>query len=241
MKELGSKELLEELKELQAESNVDLGAVDPKIRAGIEGRMNEARDKLPEVKKQYYKAVASNSVLIGVHGDSNKINEFSKIAVEKFGTLSVNFKQTQAKVLEDIKSRAAGTDGFQSTEYYILISKVRDLANEIGAIGINVPELDSSLFGGELSSTVDKIVSEYYGTELDSALSFIEIGKEAFKVSFDGKRVPVVLTNCSEINPTFLPSLLDSIELTSETEVTEDLVGKVLTKVKNKISKNKKN
>jgi hypothetical protein len=224
------KDILNTLQEREVEANIQPEDIDPKVRAGVEALVRNAKSSIETVSRQYREAVMENVVIIGVNGKTSK--QFAEVA-QSLGTLAVDFNLIQDRLVNSLKNRAVG-ELYTSDAHFKLIDELSKIRLEYDMAQLPTPQVNAyndGIYDFPLNVAIPKLLLKNYETALESAITRREIGKAALSSKFAGKKLPVVLYNLSRgVDTRFIPAPIMTID--SNNEVTAAVVKKKLSDVK---------
>lgn len=224
------KEILATLKEKEAEANIQPEDVDPKVRAGVEALVRNAKASLDTIARQYRDAVMANVVIIGVNGKTAQ--QYAEIA-QKLGSIAIDFNMIKDRLVTNLKKRAVG-ELFTSDANFKLIDELAKIRLEFDIVQLPTPQINAyndGIYDAPIDIAISKLLLKNYGTSLESAITRREIGRKALEAKFTGKKLPVVLYNLDkDVDARFIPAPLLTIE--SNSNVTENGVKKKLSEIR---------
>lgn len=228
------KELFAKIVDTEATAAIDPTGVDPRVRAGVEANVRNAKQDLEKVNREYMDALMNNVVIIGVTGETSA--EFAASA-EKAGAISVDFDLVINRLAENLSKRAVGTE-YSSDAHFKLIDELSKLRLEYDMVRLPNPQINGyndGIYGQPLLPAIRTLILKNYGTGLQSAITKREIGKKGLAARFTGKKLPVILFNLNgEVDAAFLSTPVTTIK--SNGKVTDNGVRKKLSEVKNLIA-----
>ncbi len=225
----------------RAEASVDLTAISPKIRPGIEGMKRQAEVEIVKLEQTYRDEVVKSMVVIAVTGTGAK--KFAEIARDKYKTVSVNYFKILDNIVESVVVKRGGRNLYATNEHIMVldellkakmaygISYMPTLQTRFNEIGVDQP-LKESLY---------KNFSHHYGGSLYSAVLRWEIAQQALENGFTATNLPTVVYNYdveTGLDKTIMNQPVATISVTEE-EVTDKLVKENLTEVRDSLKKSK--
>jgi len=225
------KEVLTELRDKEAEAAIEPTEVDPRVRAGVEANIRNAKSDVDRLSREYKDSVMSNVVIIGVKGRSAA--EFAKSA-EKAGAIAVDFHLINDLLVSNLKARAVGEEYSSDAHFKLLdeLSKIRITYDIVQLPNPMINAYSDGIYGKPLAEAISVLLTKNYGTGLQSAITRREIGRKALASKFGGKKLPVILYNLTEeVDTNYIPAATTMI--TSDGKVTDNSVKKKLTEVRN--------
>ncbi|NBP13514.1 hypothetical protein EBU95_03830 [bacterium] len=237
------KEILNQLLEKRAESNINLNNIPPSYRLGAEGNVRAAKDAVERLKKQYVEEVSKTAFIVAVLGENSK--EFAKLAEENFGMISLNHEEMFDRLQTALKAKLA-RDTYTQYEHSTLLSEILNLKAELGIVSLPLPTLNTqeSYYNGELHSSMRTVLEKTYGDSLESIYLKKQMTEKALEKAHDGNSLPVVLYNYrGSVDGNFLPrpvQVIDLDEMAGGSQVSLELVKSLLMDVKSKVKKTKK-
>jgi hypothetical protein len=228
------KELYTKILDVIADTEIDASATDPRVRAGVEAKVRNAKQDLERVKREYKDALIGHVVVIGVNGSS--ATEFAASA-EKAGAIAVDFNFIVDKTAENLSKRAIGSE-FTSEALFKLIDELSKVRLEYDMIQLPTPRVDAyadGIYNAPLREAIAKLFSKNYGSSLQSAVTRRLIGDKGLDAKFTGKKLPVIVYNLDQdMDVRFIPAPVTII--TSNGKVTDNGVKKKLAEVKAMLS-----
>lgn len=228
------KELFAKILDVEADAAIDPTACDPRVRAGVEAKVRNAKSDLDKVNRQYQDAVIGSVVLIAVNGSTAK--EFAETA-EKLGALAVDFDLIVERLADNLSKRAIGEEYTTDAHFKLIdeLSKVRLEYNIVQLPNPLVNAYSDGIYGSPVKEALRKLFAKNYGSSLQSGVTRREIGKKALAAKFTGKKLPVIVYNLNEdVDVRFIPTPITTI--TSNGKVTDNNVKKKLSEVKAMLS-----
>ncbi len=230
------KALFARIKDTEATANIDATAVDPRVRAGVEANVRNAKSDLDRVNREYMDALMNNVVLIGVTGETAA--EFAASA-EKAGAISVDFDLIVNRLANNLAGRAVGLL-YTSDAHFKLIDELSKIRLEYDIVRLPNPQVNAyndGIYDAPLLEAIRKLLLKNYGAQLQSAVTKREIGKKGLAAKFTGKKLPVIVYNLNgDVDTNFLSTPVTVIK--SNGKVTDNGVRKKLSEVKNLLTKN---
>ena len=228
------KELFAKILDVEADATIDPTACDPRVRAGVEAKVRNAKADLTRVQNEYKDALISNVVLIAVNGDTAK--EFAETA-EKLGAITIDFDFIINKLADNLSKRAVGNE-FTSDGLFKLVDELSKVRIEYDIVRLPNPVVNAyadGIYNTPIVDAIRKLLGKNYGSSLQSAVTRRDIGKKALEAKFTGKKLPVVVYNLNEdVDIRFIPAPITTI--TSNGKVTDNGVKKKLSEVKSMLS-----
>lgn len=228
------KELFNKILDVEADAAIDPTACDPRVRAGVEAKVRNAKADLTKVQDEYKDAIIGSVVLIAVTGSTAK--EFADTA-EKLGAISVDFDLIVNKLADNLSKRAVGNE-FTSDGLFKLVDELSKVRIEYNIVRLPNPVVNAysdGIFNTPIVEAIRKLLAKNYGSSLQSGVTRREIGKRALDAKFTGKKLPVIVYNLNEdVDVRFIPAPITTI--TSNGKVTDNGVKKKLSEVKGMLS-----
>jgi hypothetical protein len=228
------KELVDQYTDKAAEAAVIPEETDPRVRAGVEALVRNAKQELPLIQRKYSEAVMSNIVLIAVSGANSE--KFAQEA-EKLGAVSVDFLSVYKKIAERLAQRAVGPT-YTTDAHFKLLDELSKIRLEYDVVRLPNPMINAysdGIYDAPINDALLALFEKNYGSSLYSAAARRDIGKEAFEKKFTGKLLPVILYNYNgAIDAQMLPA--PAATFVADKAVTSKQVSKLLTQVKNTLN-----
>lgn len=231
------KEVLQRLTDVEADSKLEPTECDPRVRAGIEAKVRNAKQDLDRVSKEYKDALMNNVVVIGVTGKT--AGDFATSA-EKAGAIIVDFNFIVDDMADKLSRRAVG-DLYTSDAHFKLLDELSKVRIEYDMVQLPTPQVNAysdGIYNAPLKEAITKLFAKNYGSSLQSAVSRRTIGAKGLVARFGGKKLPVIIYNLTEqVDTRFIPNPV--ITITSDGKVTDNGVKKKLSEVKNMLLEKK--
>jgi hypothetical protein len=228
------KELVDQYTDKAAEANIIPEETDPRVRAGVEALVRNAKQELPIIQRKYAEAVLGNVVLIAVSGTNSE--KFAKEA-EKLGAISVDFLSVYKKISERLSGRAVGPT-YTTDVHFKLLDELSKIRLEYDVVRLPNPMINAysdGIYDAPINDALLSLFEKNYGSSLYSAATRRDIGKEAFEKRFTGKLLPVIVYNYTgAIDTQMLPA--PAATFAADKSVTSKQVSKLLTQVKNTVN-----
>jgi len=235
---MGIKDLIDQLAEKRAESRISPEESDPRVRAGVEALVRNAKVAVDEIGQQYKDSVMGHVVLVAVSGPSSK--EFADMSAAKLNTLAVDFKYIEKVLIENLITRKAG-ERYGQNEHFLLLDEFNRLRIEYKFVLLPAPKVErynDGVYEAPLAQAVSTLIKNNYQTSLFSAVTRRLIGQLALEKEFVGKFLPVVLYNYEgPVDAKMLPA--PTLELEVSGKVTEKAVKTAMNEVRAKLVGNK--
>lgn len=225
-------------------------------------RQRAAELRLPDVTKDYRKALLSHIIPVLVTGSSAE--DFVKVASEALGVISVDGEALFKTLASKMPTEASSGKMTTKVVVDILGRHFNDIA--IDSDVIEYPQIIYKNSKGfvitkksDLDRLIKKIITEQVGAEMSTIYNLKDISDKALEMEFDGGKLPVLMSvsDASVIDSIFesqkrlslTPYLLTSGEvkgrlntkaLDSVEEVSKESVSKALKTVKNSLKRSKK-
>lgn len=239
------KDILKSLGEAKKLASVDLEAWDWRSRASMAITVNEAKERLESLFKQYNAQIAERSLGIFVLGP--KAEEFAKLAEAEGGTITVRADAVYRKIVESIEPYMPDSGDFGVIQFGRLTQALVDLGHELGIKVMDVPRhrLAKTETKAALISLVRDIVRETFEDDLNRLYVMSLIEKRAFDANFSGTVLPVVvigLTDAQEAKglTSAFAKFGTQVVTDTDTEVTKESVLEVFNSVKERLKPKKK-
>ncbi len=230
------KEMHEKIRMLRELADMNPNLIEPRIRAGIEGKIRNAQSQLLPLEDSYKEKVANDCVIIATKGKYCK--EFA-IYAEKMKAVPVDFLLSVDLIGDSILNRG-GKDRYSSNEHLMAMDELNKIKMnyKISQLPVFQAKFDGVPSGASIKKALYVQLTSQYAGQLYSAVTRGEIGKKALEAGFLGKRLPVVLYNYTiDLDPTIVPAPVAVIEVNERP--TDVFVKKTLTEIRNKFKSNK--
>lgn len=232
------KSLIAKIEEKRAEAAVSPEDADPRIRAGVEAMVRQAKQAVGELEKEYKEAVMANIVIVAVEGRS--ASEFANIASVAFDTPVLDYGLSANRIKNNIRERSPRLE-FNTQEFFMVLDELNKIKLDYEMLTLPVPKVNPAVdqvYNMPIDTAVDNIVAVNYGESLASAVTRREIGKLALKMKFTGKHMPVVLFNYKgNLDESHLPRPFVTVNA-GDGEVSKSMVKEILTEIKTRLSGN---
>jgi hypothetical protein len=224
------KSILSNLEEKEAEASLRPEDCDPKVRAGVEALVRNAKVDVETISKKYRDAVLANTVIVATYGESAE--EFASMAGEH-GAIPINYNLIQERLVGSLRSKAVG-DYYTSTAHFALLDELSKIRLEYEMVQLPTPQANAysdGIYDAPLAEAVDKLLTKNYGSGLESAVTRREIGKKALEARFSGTKLAVILYNVNkDVDTRFLPAPIASFDIKGK--VTDNIVKKKLNELR---------
>lgn len=222
------KELLKQIEEAEAESNIDVSSLNPGVQAMAEGMRKNAETRLEGLIDRYKNEVTKSGVIVAVSGEgAQKYAEMAK----KAGWLTFDFNHLTNHIASSLKERSQ-SKVFGNQEWYLFMDELNQLKMDFRISNIPQPTINhttDSVYEQPFKIAVDNLLKKNYAYSLHSAVAKRMIGDAAYKEKFDKEHLPVVLYNCSGVDQDFIPKPASVI--TVDNEITDKDVMEHIKKV----------
>jgi hypothetical protein len=237
------KTIVQDLAANMKRAATDLEAIPYQTRPSITNMVREAQEKVEKLKTEYFRRVRSNTLGIFLFGDSERVEAFTKIAVEEAGVTTLNGAELYERLADKIEPSLNGQREFAATQVQGLAEGLRDLAKTLDIKFLATPRLSDI----ELVPTREDLV-RYIRKLVQSAVSddllriYIDkkINGAAVDSLFSGNAFPVAITGLdpeevSALAPLFTNSSTVEVGTSEDGEVNKEYVLKQLTTFKKKV------
>ena len=133
------KETLDSILEKKAESRVEPLDCDPRIRAGVEGAVRNAKEAIPALEREYKAEVLKTAVIIAVCGKGAA--KFAQISKDVFKTVAIDFHYVVDEVAAAISARG-GNDEYNTQEHWLLLNELQRVRHDYEIASILPPEVN---------------------------------------------------------------------------------------------------
>jgi len=234
------KNLLDQLRDKRAEASILPEEAEPRVRAGVEAIVRNAKQAVESLSDEYKNAVMAHVVLIAVRGPNSK--EFADLAEAKMKTLAVDFTAIQTKLISNLVTRNASKT-YGQNEHFLVLDEFNRLRIEQKFLSLPAPKIErynDGIYEAPLELAIPMLIKKNYEGSLFSAMTRRTIGALALEKEFVGKFLPVVIYNYEPpVDQTFLP--LPTVEVDADGKVTEKSVRSAMNDVRAKMVGNKNN
>lgn len=232
------KEILNKVKDAEATIALDAEDVDPRVRAGVEANIQNAKVDIGILEKQYMDAVMKHVLVFNVSGPFAK--DFASKA-EAAGLLHHDYNEVIEILIERLQARNAPTP-YDTNTHFMLIDELSKLRREYSMLTLPTPMVNAgvdAVYNEELPTALRNLIKKNYGESLNSAIVRRKIGKSAYDLRFKGKKIGIILTNNNgSVDTTMLPSPILTFE--ANTEMTDEEVVEKIKEVRGFFKKEKK-
>lgn len=209
------KEMFDKYQTLNELAKIAPEEIEPRVRAGMEGKIRSAQSEIPQIKQAYKSKVANDCAIIAVKGKFGK--KFAEIAKD-FKTLPVDYLKVVDLIGDSILQRG-GKDVYSSQEHFMAMDELNKVKMNYGIS--QLPVFQAKFDGIGPNTTIKQALFEQltaqYGGQLFSVVARGEIGDGALGIGFNGKTLPVILYNYAvDLDPTMLPTPLDVVTVNKE-------------------------
>lgn len=189
--------------------------IEPRLRAGMEGKIRSAQSEIPKIEQAYKNKAVSDCAIIAVKGKFGK--KFAEISKD-FKTLPVDYLKVVDLIGDSILKRG-GRDAYSSQEHFMAMDELNKIKMNYGISQLPVFQAKFDGVGPDttIKQALFKQLIAQYGGQLFSAVTRGEIGNGALEIGFDGKTLPVILYNYAvDLDTTMLPYPLDVVTINEE-------------------------
>lgn len=230
------KQRIAKIEDLRADAALSVEDTDPRIRAGVEATVRNAKRDLETVENDYREAVMPSVAIIAIEGEGGK--EFANTARIAFDTPVVDYDGVTSRIVDTIKGRSGRLE-FSTQEFFMVLDELNKIKLDLGILSLPQPRVNPAIdqvYNKEVGEAIRNVLKINYDEQLNSIAVRKEIGKLALSLKFAGKTLPVVMYNYhGSLDEQYLPRPLVTVSVKPE-EVTKDFVKEVLTQVKNRLS-----
>lgn len=219
-------EILSDIEAASEIANRDLFDISPRLHAGHQMAVREAKERVGTLTNEYAQALLSNTAGLFTAGDPVKCAEFAKLAAEECGTLTVDVGEMYLEIARAIEPTLGQRREFSFTQLEIVMRSLFDVANRLKLKGsMAVPRLPESLVVetlADVAECVKKLVTEANGHALMVEYSKNAMVERGLAAKFDGKVTRVVILNVGEAEANALKDSFRSrriVTITPETVV----------------------
>ena len=237
-------EIVSEIKENRPIAEIELEAVGPKVRIGMEGRKRAAQTRLAELQQSYSDTIWQNAVLVVPVNYSSKavLDQYCTFADEIGEFMPVNYQYWDEDV-GNIWWDANGKKGqnIDTVHTIQLLDAVRKTMETLKLTELETPSVPRQVFLGTQQDCVDlvtKVTTDSCGVGFRIALLKAETARVAEQYEWAGgdtQPVPFVVLNATDSDLNMLSKLsikpFYKVDLAGVSEVTEEFVKKSLDKV----------
>lgn len=193
MTELTTKELYDQLVDMEKRASIDLEGCDRRTAPSMAIMVNQAKDAVADLQKQYFERVAAATVGIFVLGPA--ADQFAGIAEVEGGTVTVRADALYTRIA-DMVTPILG----DSREFNIIsFAKVNQALAEIG-VELGIKSMDQPKYKGDKVPTYAALVAHIRNTirdELGDDLNRLYVAsliqKKAYSSHFKSSVLPVVV------------------------------------------------
>lgn len=233
------KEIVSQLRDARATTNLSLDSVDPRYRSGVEGRIRQAENEIQALEQEYRDEVADNLLIVGLRGAGSK--NFAEHASDSM--LCVDQNMVVNIITKNIEERLPNYAGFSGQELNALLGEL----NEVRALyGIqSIPPIQDNNIAATVASlplrdAIDRVLRSNYGIQIHSAVIRRHASNTALEKMYDGAgRLVVGIYNYSGIDPLILPEPHVIVDL--DGDITQEKVDETLDKIRQSLRGNATN
>lgn len=207
--------------------------IEHRLRAGMEGKIRQARADLADQEKLYKNMAVKNSVIIAVNGPFGR--SFADISEKKFKTVAVDFLSVIDEMADSILKRG-GKDAYSSAEHFMAMDELNKIKMKynISQLPVFQGKFDRVGPNTPIKSALCLELTSQYGGQLYSAVTRGNIADKAYSIGFTGNKLPVVLFNYNvNLDSSMLPEPVSV--LTIDEEPTEKEVKDVLISIRDNL------
>jgi hypothetical protein len=237
-----AKEFFKEIKGLEELLKEDLDSWDPRSLPGKRAQHAQARNRLAELKREYAKWVGQNAAAIFVDGEAEKVEQFTKLAEEKGGTITVDgrgvYKILAAEIFPTLRKNQVDFN-----HVGILQGRLSHLVASVGYFGpsnVRFTKLFDRTFTTEesLIEAIRQICMYDLGDMLNMGVISQQIVDRAFASGATNSPVPCVIHSAGEDDKTLLTGLIFGgrfVNVTVEGDIVPHTVTKAFNALKTKL------
>lgn len=241
-----AKEILSEMKDLEELLKEDLESWNPRTLPGKMAQHAQARARLKELTVAYKKFVSNNVAAIFVDGDADSVANFTKLAQEKGGTITVDARGIYLALVDEIYGSLRsyrGTPQVDFSHVSNLNAKLELVAAQLGYPGdlnarftklLDRPFTSKS----DLVNAIRPLMIEGCGDVIYWTYIMKEIEDRAFASGTSNSPVPCVILNAGEDDEANLLAFVFGqrfVNVKVEGEITAYTVTKAFNELKKKL------
>jgi hypothetical protein len=242
MKDL--KDLLKELVATKKRAGTDLEAVPYQTRASMTSMVQNAKEKLGSLEKDYFSRVRSNTLGMFLFGDAPRVVQFAEIAGAEAGVYLVQGDALYQRLADKIEPSLGNTREFGTTQLGFLIDELKLIQRkELGITRMQLPSLREAKAVKdriELVAYIRKLVQGAVGDDLLRMSIDKRVNQLALDSEFTGKLLPVAVVGIdqlevSALTPLFTNAVTVDVGTSDDGEVNKEYVLNQLSTFKKKI------
>ncbi len=230
------KERITQIEDKRADAALSVEDSDPRVRAGVEATIRNAKQALEQLEADYKDAVIPLTALIAVQGSGSE--EFANTARIAFDTPTVDYQAATNRIVDSVRSRS-GRNEFSTQEFFLVLDELNKIKLEYGILSLPVPRVNAGVdrvYNCAIEEAVKNLLRINYDEQLNSVVARREIGKLALNMKFTGKNLPVVVYNYNgSLDEQHLPRPLVTVSASLD-DVNKEYVKDVLVQVKNRLT-----
>lgn len=192
------KELTDEIIETEKWTKIDLEAVDRRVLPGVTCTVNDAKERIGAMKKEYFGRIAELTIGIFVLGE--KAADFAKVAEEEGNTLTVNAAAMYERFATMIEPVIADSREFGITAFSRLTQGLTDVGHELDLKAMDMPKFKDGKVKthAALVTHIRNIVRAALGDDLNRLYVSDFIQKQAYEKKFKGSAYPIVFIGLAD-------------------------------------------
>lgn len=220
------KEVIAELKEVQALSQVRLENVDPSVRPGVEGKIRNAERSIGALKARYRSEICKYLHVVAATGKYSA--DFAEKAKSKIMCVDNMYA---VKLLTSRIGAKTRFNSFGGQELIMLRGELNRFQQEFGlTVGpIQDHGIASLVAHMPLDEAIDTVLRKNYGLQVHSAVIRRHVADLALEAMHAGSNLVVALYNYTGVAEPFLPAPSATFDFSSE--VTDEQVTSTLEEI----------
>ena len=189
-------QLLTEINKQKKDAEIDIDAVDPRVREHVKGRKRRAKDQLEQLYVEYKNEILKRSVFIMATGQNAR--SFANIAEEEYKCFKIDgdtfFKDIVDKVHPDLyKGKTVNSSVFE-----VLNNLLEDRMKDLDVISYNSLMFDTRYQKtvkdkNELIQVARDAITDIIGGEVLGLDALERVSREAVNIEYKSKMVPIVI------------------------------------------------
>lgn len=240
--------LVKDIVEVQKRAATDLDTIAPAGRPSVHAMIQDAKQELEGLEKQYHSLIRASTVGLFVFGPEEKTSAFVDISGAEAGTLAIKGDRMVTYLADRVRPTLGPDKGFGPTQLTFLIDGLEVIGKELGIRSMPLPKLATSsvtiLDEETLRSYINDLVKEALGYDLLRLDINSQMNKVAVASLFSGSTLAITVTGLDKVDVAELASLFTSsmsVDVAEEDEVNQEYVFKALESMKKKMKSKTQN
>lgn len=238
------KKLVKELVIVEKRATMDLEIADWKTLPSLSILKTESKERLEVLRKEYLKAVRSNSLGIFLYGEESRCAKFVELTPKEADTYPINASEMYDRLASKVAPTLGPNKEFGPTQLEMLIGALDEIQRELGVRQMIRPSLrnTSAVMTDfkSVSSEIRRILKAVVGNDLLRLYVDKQVNDIAIKNQFAGVTLPVIVLGAEPDEAAGLSSLFTNtssvqVGTPADGEVTAEYVLEQFNNIKEKL------